>query len=54
MDSDWLEHWINDLISNETISKYDFSDWMWCHERYTVGDIMLMRYYWELRKFSWV
>ena len=52
MDRKWIEHWINDLISIETIMDNSFNDWMWCHERYEDVDLDYMVSLWNRRKFS--
>lgn len=47
---DWTEHWINDLISQETIDNNTFDEWMWCPERYGEGHLNYMRKLWGARR----
>ena len=43
MDSEWAIHWINELVSQETIDNNMFSEWMWCPERYSDVDLRLLK-----------
>ena len=46
----WIEHWINDLVSQETIQKFPyFEEWMDCPDRYTEQELYIMSSIWELR-----
>lgn len=51
MDNDWIEHWINDLISEETVDSYTFEEWMWCPERYTEGELNWMADCWYMKRY---
>lgn len=46
----WIVHWINDLISQETIDNNTFEEWMWCPERYSSTDLMYMKSLWDKRR----
>lgn len=49
MSDEWIEHWIRDLLSQETIDSNTFDEWMWCPERYTEDELNLMRKLYEGR-----
>lgn len=50
LDREWTAHWINNLISIETVRANDFSTWMWCPERYDDVDLDYMAGLWSKRR----
>ena len=50
LNREWIAHWINDLISIETIKANTFNEWMWCHERYLDEDLDYMVRLWNRRR----
>lgn len=53
MNKEYIEHWINDLISIETISSNTFEQWIdGFKDRYSFKQLAWMNYYWMKRKFK--
>lgn len=47
---EYLEHWITNILSDETILENNFDDWMWCPERYSSEEIVSLKFHYEERK----
>lgn len=48
--SDYLEYWITQLLSNETIKENTFEDWMWCPDRYSPEELESIEFHYNERK----
>jgi len=50
IDPKWLQHWLEDLLSDETIKENTFDEWMWCPERYEEEELIVMKVIYNTRK----
>lgn len=47
---EYLEHWITNLLSDETIKESTFEDWMWCPERYSPEELESIEFFYNDRR----
>lgn len=49
---EWIEHWINDLLSYNLVMNKTFTEWMWCPERYNTETLIFIQKTYEERRFK--